>query len=164
MTKLEHMFLEYGEENVKRWCASLKVFRLCKSYPYPNDMDPDRFITNIKFTSEEELQKILRSLNLTKDESKPIQSRFKRYNKNHSAGWQLLNGVSCLMSINNLLQEISIQVSGNESDLFTLEEVTYERAKQIEEFILSLNLVFVTPPQDDDYCISPKYYPELWEK
>ncbi len=164
MIKLELMFLEYGEANIRRWCTTLKVFRLCKSYPYPNDINPNRFIASIKFTSEEELLKILQKLNLAEDKSKPEQSRFKEYNEHHSAGWQLLNGISCLISINKLLQEINIQVSGNKEDLFTLEEITYERTKQIEEFLLPLDLVFVAPPQDDDYCISPKYYPELWEK
>ena len=67
------------------------------------------------------------------------------------------------MSINKLLQVIIIQVSGNEDDLFTLEETTNKNTKKIEEFILKLDLVFNTPPQDDDYCFSPKYYPELWE-
>ncbi|NHJ32082.1 MAG: hypothetical protein FK732_04400 [Asgard group archaeon] len=163
MIKLDYMFQEYGEENIRRWCTSLNIFRLCKTYPYPNDMDPERFIVSIQYSTEEDLERILQNLELREDKSKPEQSRFKLYNEHHSSGWQLLKGISCLISVNKLLQVITIQVSGVEGDLFKLDETTYENAQQIEKFILTLDLVFNTPPQDDDYCFSPKYYPELWE-
>lgn len=164
MTKLDYMFFEYGEENIRRWCTSLKIFRLCKTYPYPNDMHPDRFIACIQFSTDEELDRILKDLDLTEDANKPKISRFIVYNDQSSAGWQLLNGLSCYTSISKYLQVITLEVSGIESDQFKLDETTFERAKKIEDFILKLELVFNTPPQDDEYCFSPKYYPELWER
>ena len=157
------MFFEYGEENVRRWCTSLRIFRLCKTYPYPNDMHPDRFIACIHFSADEELDRIMQDLELTEDTNRPEQSRFRLYNEKTSAGWQLLNGLSIYMTINKLLQVITLEVSGTESDQFKLDETTFDRAKKIEEFILKLDLVFNIPPQDDNYCFSPKYYPELWE-
>ncbi|MBK5112074.1 MAG: hypothetical protein KGD59_04170 [Candidatus Heimdallarchaeota archaeon] len=164
MTSLDHMFFEYGEENIRRWCTSLKIFRLCKTYPYPNDMHPDRFIASIQFSTDDELDRILQNLELTENTDKPEQSRFRLYNEHSFAGWQLLNGLSCYMSINKLLQVITLEVSGIKGDQFKLDETTFERAKKIEEFILKLDLVFIIPPQDDNYCICPKYYPKLWEK
>ena len=75
-----------------------------------------------------------------------------------------MNEVLCYLSVNKILKNILVEVSGNAEDQFTLDSTTYERAVKIDEFIDSLNLVFQDPPQDDDYCISPKFYPKLWEE
>ena len=80
MTKLDYMFFEYGEENIRRWCTSLKIFRLCKTYPYPNDMQPDRFIACIQFSTDEELDRMCEERNKAKAIEKENTAKYRELN------------------------------------------------------------------------------------
>ena len=39
----------------------------------------------------------------------------------------------------------------------------FENAKFIEAFLTQCSQVIIDPPLDSDYCICPKYYPDLWK-
>ena len=161
---LEHFFFEYGEETVIKWITTLKIFRLCAIYPYPNDMHPERFIAKISFTNDDHLEKILRKIDWKENQKKPREARFKKYNDNHSAGWVLINNIPCLLDINKILKSIEIEVSGVGDETHKFDNTVFLRAKQLEEYLQSNGFSFIEPPQDDSYCISPKYYPNLWLK
>ena len=161
---LEHFFFEYGKEKITKWVTMLKIFRLCAIYPYPNDMQPERFIAKISFTNKEHLEKILTAINWKENQKKPIEARFKEYNENHSAGWVLINDISSLLDINKIRKTIEIEISGVGEDTHKFDSTVFQRAKKLEEYLQSKSFTFVDPPQDDNYCISPKYYPSLWNK
>ena len=161
---LEHFFFEYGEEKVTKWVTTLKIFRLCAVYPYPNDMHPERFIAKTSFINDVHLEEILRAINWEEIQKKPIGARFKEYNENHSAGWVLINNIPCLLDINKILKSIEIEVSGVGDETHKFDCTVFLRAKKLEEYLQSKSFSFIDPPQDDNYCISPKYYPNLWNK
>lgn len=159
---LDHLFFTFGKEVIMKWTKNLKIFRLCSMYPYPNDFKPVRFLMAIHFEDSSDLKEILHKLNYEIDMTKPEESRFKEYNENHSAGWIILQDNFCYMDINKITKKIFIEVSGIEEDLFKMDNSVFIRAKKIEQFIEKLGFNFIDPPQDDRYCISPKYYPSLW--
>jgi len=66
-----------------------------------------------------------------------------------------------LMDVNKTLKSILITISRTTDDPFPLDVTTFEQALKADKFLSSLDLVFYTPPQDDGYCISPKYCPDL---
>ncbi|NHK29771.1 MAG: hypothetical protein FK730_00365 [Asgard group archaeon] len=132
-------------------------------YPYPNDMKPERFLAAIKCKDIDEINNILQKMNFKKDTSKPEESRYKQYNENHSAGWIIIEDNFCYLDVNKIRKTILIEVSGTDEDLFLMDETVFNRTLTIEQFLQKLNLNFIDPPQDDKYCISPKYYPELWD-
>lgn len=70
----------------------------------------------------------------------------------------------CYIHINKLLGTLVLEVSGIESDPFSLDDSTFLRAKKIDEFISSLDVDFTSSPYDDDYCIAPEFYPEVWKR
>ncbi|MFW9922754.1 MAG: hypothetical protein ACFFDW_05630 [Candidatus Thorarchaeota archaeon] len=162
--KLDHAMLSYGKENIEQWCKSLQHFRLCMSLPYPNDANPDRFLVVLEFSDRNNLEEILKMLEITIDESKEENSKFHAYSKDILAGWALIKNTSCYLRVNKLLLTIEIESSGTEIDPFDLDETTFNRAFSIEQFLLQLNPSFREPPFDDVYCISPKYYSNLFQK
>ncbi|HUT79595.1 MAG TPA: hypothetical protein VMZ29_00215 [Candidatus Bathyarchaeia archaeon] len=161
---LDHLFFTYGKEKIQTWVTTLNAFRLCSCYPYPADNKPERFIAKISFKKELELQEILEKLDFVIDNKKPKISQYHDYNEHHSAGWILLNGDSCYLDVNKMLKTVIFEVSGTYDDPFKLNELVFRRAVRIEEYLVDLGLVFNNPPQDDRYCIAPKFYPEIWCK
>lgn len=159
----DHLFLTFGKETIFKWIRSLNIFRLCSMYPYPNDLKPERFLTTIHFDYDSDLNDILLKLDFKIDTTKPKESRFKELNENHSAGWIVIQNNFCYMEVNKILNRILLEVSGTEEDLFKMDELVFNRALKVEEFLEKLKLTFIEQPQDDKYCISPKYYPLLWD-
>ena len=132
-------------------------------YPYPNDMKPERFLASISFENHNEINSILQKIEFKEDTSKSEESRYKQYNENHSAGWITIKDNFCYLDVNKIRKTIQIEVSGTDEDLFKMNDSVYNRALVIEQLLSKLELNFIDPPQDDNYCISPKHYPELWD-
>ncbi|NHJ86683.1 MAG: hypothetical protein FK734_14560 [Asgard group archaeon] len=161
---LDHLFFTYGKEKILKWITTLKIFRLCACYPYPADNQPERFIAKINYKKDIELEEILAKLDFTIDSKKPKISQFHDYSDSQSNGWIILNGDSCLLNINKMLKTITFEVSGTDDDPFKMSELVFRRATRVENYLVDLGLEFDDPPQDDNYCISPKYYPEAWNR
>ena len=71
-------------------------------------------------------------------------------------------GVFCNVDVNKVLKNLLLEVSGNESDQFTLDDTTFQTAKMIDEKLSKLHVKFTSSPYDDDYCITPEFYTEVW--
>ena len=163
-TYLDVILHKYGKKNIMRWCHTLKLFRLCLTHPYPDDFKPDRFVTIISVTSQEELANNLTALNFTPDESNTRGAKFHDYSENFSAGWVLIAQKLCHLEVNKLLKTVTIDVSGTQKDPFDFGEETFENAKEIENFLLLKDFTYRDPPYDEKYCVSPKTYPQIWNE
>lgn len=166
MIKMDYSFIYYkfGKRRLKKWCRKLHIFRLCLAHPYPDDMNPDRFVAIISFSSQEKLENIMKELDISLKLPYPDFVPFKKYNENHSAGWTLINNTLCLLDINKIRKTITIEVVGSNDDKFKLDANTFNRAFNIEQFLATKNLQFIDPPEDDSrYCVAPKYYPKIWK-
>jgi hypothetical protein len=161
MMSLDHLFFTFGKDVISRWINTLKLFRLCSTYPYPNDLKPVRFMVAINMKTADEINSILEKLVFEPDTSKP-DGGFKKYNENHSAGWVIIKDQFCYLDVNKLLKTIYIEVAGVDDDLFKMDESVFQRALVVEDFLQQLNLTFIDPPQDDSYCIAPKFYPDVF--
>ena len=159
------IYYKYGKKKIQKWCSRLEFFRFIFTHPYPDDLKPDRFVTSISYSSENELESILKKLDFSLELDNPELPTFKEYNVNHSAGWVLINNSLCFLNINKILKIITIDVSGSKNDLFTMSGVTFKRALKVEEVLGKGDFNFIDPPEDDPkYCIAPKFYPKIWEK
>ena len=160
--RLNSLFSEYGEERFREWCRSLSIFRFFKSHPYPDDLAPDRFIALAKFNSREELLIILDKVKILFLEA-DIEQYLKHPDKKVISGNASIEGINCYVSINEVVGFLDIEVIGVEGDPFTLTADTFKRAKSIENHLEKLDIDFESSPHDDDYCISPEYYPDVWQ-
>jgi hypothetical protein len=159
---LNGLILEYGEERFLKWCQNLKILRFCKSHPYPDDLKPDRFIALTKFGSRKELEYIVNLIHLSFKED-DINSYLKKSTKKVISGNALINGINCYANINEVVGYLEIEVMGIEGDPFNLTDDTFERAKSLDDYLIAAKLEFETSPHDDDYCITPEFYPDVWK-
>lgn len=159
--RFESLCFDYGKEQFLNWCRSLNFFRLCRSHPYPDDLKPDRFISVTIFENDAELEALFDSLkievrieegNILK--TKDIVSTF--------SGKTKVFGVYCYIEVNKILRTLMLEVSGTETDQFSLDDTTFQRAKIIDGFLSTLQIEFISSPNEDDYCITPEFYPEVW--
>ena len=79
------------------------------------------------------------------------------------SGKSEINKIQCNISINKILKTVSFEISGNNEDMFTLDDSTFRRAKAVDDFLQTLDLEFVSSPYEDDYYITPEFYPEVWK-
>ncbi|MCG3221511.1 MAG: hypothetical protein H7641_09035 [Candidatus Heimdallarchaeota archaeon] len=161
--RLEYLCTNYGKERFLNWCCSLSIFRFCKSHPYPDDLNPDRFIALTSFKDEEDFKNLLYLMKIhVKGEVKGDFTYLANI-KNTSSTQALVNEVQCYISINKVLKTIILEVSGTEEDQFLLDDSTFQRAKKIDDYLSTLNIDFICSPHNDDYCITPEFYPSVWE-
>ena len=158
--RLDFLCSEYGKRRFLNWCNSLKIFRFCKSHPYPDDLLPDRFIALATFENNEELQNILNILEI----EPPIEIQEILEKETVLSKDVKINSTSCYIEINRFLNNLVFTVSGTEEDQFIVDDSTFKRAKRIDDYLSTLNLKYASSPYNDDYCITPEFYPEIWEE
>lgn len=144
----------YFENNPKEqlydWALRLKLFRICRSPGGLLDTVPDMFEARTSFPHLKDADDFLRSLGLEPE--------------NHSA---ILNGIpfSLHRASRYDSNDVWFQVSAGSYCSDPLTTLDFERASQLEKFLLTLpGLKWIDPPWDAERCICPKYYPEVFEK
>jgi len=161
---LNYLLITYGEEQIRRWVNRLTIFRLCTAYPNPNNIKPEHFLAKVKYSSEEELNDILDRLMLEPEPSPEAESEDAlNFAESTIATRVLMNNVPCIVTVQRNPNFLTIEVSGTVESPFKLDETVFLRAVQLDSFLTSLALDVVDPPQDDAYCISPKYFPEAFD-
>ena len=158
---LEGLLSNYGKERFLNWCKSLNFFRFCKSHPYPDDLKPDRFIALTNFGNIDELIDLSDVLELEFREEKES-SRFLENIETTFSGKATVFGISCYVDVNKVMKTVLLEVSGNERDQFSLDDTTFQRAKMIDRKLANLEIEFISSPYEDDYCVTPEFYPEIW--
>ena len=157
---LESLFTKYGKKRFLNWCRSLNIFRFIKSHPYPDDLNPDRFIAVIKFQDDEELLDLTNILEIEPELNvETILKMETVFSKEVT-----INDVLCYFEINHFLMNLVFTVSGTDEDQFALDLSTFEKAKKLDDFLTSLEIDFESSPYKDDYCITPEFYPEVWKQ
>jgi hypothetical protein len=74
-----------------------------------------------------------------------------------------IDELSCYVTINEVLGYLEIEVMGIEGDPFTLTDSTFEKARSIDCFLDKLDVNFIESPFNDPYCITPEFYPQIWD-
>lgn len=160
--RLNGLFLEYGEEQFINWCQSLTRLRFCKNHPYPDDLAPDRFIGITRFEDKISLKSLINSIKpIILD--KNLEDFLNQKEKSTFSCMAKINDTVCYVSINEIIGTFTIEVFGTEKDQFTLDKTTFSRAKRIDEFLETLEIKFDSSPNNDDYCITPEFYPDIWK-
>jgi len=157
--RLEYLYNTYGKARFLNWCRSLSIFRFIKSHSYPDDLNPDRFIALISFLNTEELSDLIKIMKI-----KPqldIEAILKM--ETVVSKKVTINDIPCFFEINQFLKNLVFIVSGTEKDQFDLDDSTFQRAKKIDDFLISLEIDFESSPYNDDYCITPEFYPNIWK-
>ena len=158
---LDSLFYTYGKEKLLNWCRSLNFFRFYKSHPYPDDLRPDRFIALTSFENEKELATLfdLLQIRVKNEEEEALNS--KEISSVFSGDAEVFS-IYCYVEVNKILKTLLLEVSGTERDQFSLDDTTFQRAKKIDDFLSTLNIEFINSPYNDDYCLTPEFYSEIW--
>jgi hypothetical protein len=157
---LESLYTNYGKKRFLNWCRSLNIFRFIKSHPYPDDLNPDRFIALINFQKDEEVFDLINILEIKPEINIEDILRMDTVFSEKVT----VNNVLCYFEINKFLKNLVFTVSGTEEDQFALDDSTYQRAKKLDILLSEVKLKYVSSPYDDDYCITPEFYPEVWQQ
>ncbi len=160
--RLSILCSKYGEERFLNWCHSLEIFRFCQAHPYPDDFASDRFIAVLKFTNKEQLKKILKSLKVNFEEV-DLDIYLEQEETKVIYGKAEIKQSKCFVTINEVIGIIEIEVYGVEEDPYALTNETFHSAKNIDEFLKEFDYEFCSSPFDDNYCITPEFYPVVWE-
>ncbi|MHA2254919.1 MAG: hypothetical protein ACXAAM_02500 [Candidatus Heimdallarchaeaceae archaeon] len=161
--RLDYLCTNYGKKRFLYWCRSLNIFRFCESHPYPDDLNPDRFIALTSFKDEAELKNLFKVMKIKIMKENPNMIFDLSKIELTFSGKADVEESSCFIQINKVLKTLIIEVSGTEEDQFFLDDSTYQRAKKIDDFLSTLNIDFVSSPHGDNYCITPEFYPSVWE-
>lgn len=161
--RLDYLCTNYGKKRFLNWCRSLNIFRFCKTHPYPDDLNPDRFIALTSFKDEEDLENLLDLMKIHVKGEIEGDFTYLANIENTLSTQAIVNEVQCYISINKVLKTIVLDVSGTEENQFLLDNSTFQRVKKMDDFFSTLNIDFISSPHDDDYCITPEFYPELWK-
>jgi hypothetical protein len=160
--RLDYLFTTYGRERFLNWCRSLNIFRFCKSHSYPDDLHPDRFVTLVYFHDDSELDQLLTLMKI-KINSNDNNNIIVENIESTFHGLVNVNDEKCYIHINKIAKTIFLEVSGIKNDPFSLDDTTFQRAKKIDDFLVALDINFISSPYDDDYCITPEFYPQIWK-
>jgi hypothetical protein len=131
---LEFVYRTYDPDEVGRWVRSLEFFRFVRRSAGPV-FDVDRLVVRLELD----------------DDARRIGARV-----------ESIEGRATFAS-EGPPGQLVIGIYGERDDPhLRVTESTVELARGIEAELRPLRARIVDPPHDSEYCICPKYYPEIW--
>ncbi|NGZ75216.1 hypothetical protein [Saccharibacillus alkalitolerans] len=171
--ELEEIWYRYFYEThprleLKEWAGRLRVFRFCRANADQTG-DRDRLMAAFRVSSREELEKVCGQLGITleelpeTDEASAAADRFRIPNHPNlrQPGHLRLFGLPAHVWVRRDKLVVTISDADKPSD------VTPRTVKAVEGLEAKLGELAeraVDPPLNDKHCLSPKFYPELFER
>ena len=126
---------------MRDWARRLRYFRFCRAVPGGHAADGDSLCLALR---DSELPR-----RLTKD-----------FPDIDSAGRHLIGGITVHVGFGEGMLRLSL--FGAEGDPYAVTAADVENALAVEEKIEPFAAHIIDPPIDSAFCISPKFWPELW--
>lgn len=170
----QYLFRYNSEENIRDWARRLHLFRYCRAYGGMHN-DGDGLRADFQYRSTNEMLEFLKFVEIkpvhhAEMPPQPVLGRsysFEAFNKFPS----LIKGTSWIeqpghcqiagQKVSVLCRENRIQISIFETN-WGVSEASVMRAEIVEKLLKDAPLPRIEPPQDDKYCVCPKYYPEYF--
>jgi hypothetical protein len=172
----EYLFRAHSRAELATWVRSLHFFRYCRAVG-GHANDGDRLLAAVAIQSLEELTETFSCLglcieNLPKDNPQPVPGveytveEFDKFVSASEAFGQIkqpgrvrLGDAEALVWIEADSLEISIV---DQQDCYEVTAQAVDSARRVEQLLEPLADRVIDPPQDNQHCVCPKHYPELW--
>ena len=146
---------------LERWAKGLKYFRYCPAHR-GHAGGGDRFLAKVFYSEKEDLEATMKKLGLSlskasREDPNPIHE----YPKYEQPCHQDINGIKTFIWVKR--NEFTISIAGADGDIYSVTDQDFLNAQRVEEMLDLIKNNIVIPPIDDPWCISEKYYPELWQ-
>ena len=171
------LYKSHCREELRRWANGLRFFRFCRAYG-GHANDGDSFLAALRFDSEDELLELYRHLGivlspLPADEPRPEPGRryggadFARFRSAIAAfprwlqpGPCEVRGVPVLVWAGDAA--LRLRLYGAEGNEYDVGETDFDGARKIEVVLEPIASRVIDPPQNDRYCVCPRYHPEVF--
>lgn len=170
----QYLFRYNSEKTIRDWARRLHLFRYCRAYGGMHN-DGDILQAVFQYQDTNEMLAFLKFVEIkpvhhAEMPPQPVLGRsysFEAFNKFPS----LIKGTSWIeqpghchiagQKVSVLCRENRIQISIFEPN-WGVSEASVMRAEIVEKLLKDAPLPRIEPPQDDKYCVCPKYYPEYF--
>jgi len=164
------LYEAHSEQTLRAWARRLSIFRFCRAFG-GHANDGDQLLAVFVYESIPQLLDVLRQLGIEPvihatepPQPEPGKSypaeEFERFPSLIDGTWIKqpghceIGGMTAFVWCWRGRMSISVQ-SG-----YCVTEDDAERAASLEPLLAALPLERIDPPQDNDRCISPRYYPD----
>lgn len=128
------LFREHPKRRLREWARSMRYFRFVRGSGGGMDDHGDRLAVLLKPDAREELERIRAAM-----------------------------GTPGGVATNVYEGSRGLEFSITDAELpYTVTQAAVDSARSIERFLEPLAGKVIDPPQDDKYCICPKFYPSFW--
>lgn len=151
-------FLDTPIEYVEKWVAGLKYIRLCKGTHSGHANQGDYYLAKARIRNSADIATILSAFHVA---SKRLDaSGHVKINIVELPGYRESPVSYCPIYIRLSHEHISIKFDCMNGIFAT--DKDYENAKFIDGFLARCSHLLIDSPIDSEFCICPKYYPQLW--
>jgi len=173
-----YLFQRHTEDEIRRWAVSLSYFRFCRAYG-GHANDGDQFLAAFRYTNENDFVSLLGTIGLSPkellaDNPRPVPGKsysleeFDQFKTEINDFPNLEQIGHCEIAGNKCFvwaadHRVTVSVVGGDDNPYEVSEDDFQRAQRIDSQLQELADRVIDPPQDDQNCISPKYYPSYWE-
>lgn len=168
-------FEGHSEEEVKRWIAQLRFFRLVHGHG-THAATPDHLAVRLRYRSPDDLQRLCRGLGVSLEPYDPALRPEPGRGYSHAEFEELQEEIP---DAPEWAQPGLVRIAESPAGLFAengalrialscarlewgVDALDVEHAVQIEARLERLRDAIEDPPEDSPRCICPRYYPELW--
>jgi len=172
----EYLYERHSRAELAEWARSLNYFRYCRAAGgHANDGDELKVV--FRHGSEAELRRQFETLgipllDMPRDAPRPVAgvsyrgdvwAKFLPFVSHlpqiRQPSHMEFDGVACHVWIDAEKWAISITDS---DDSYEVTQRCVDGARRLEPRLQPLAHDIVDPPQDNDHCICPKFYPDIW--
>ena len=173
-----YLYEKHSREELASWARRLRYFRFLRD---PGGASAGGDSLEVRFQVEEQadLERICRTIGLPLekiDPQRPTLQPGKSYTSDEYAAledpippfpayrqlkWTHIHEIPVFAYVSN---NGKLQISVNQPDsIWDVNETAVQNAETLELLLDSVAASIIDPPQDNDHCICPKYYPEFWQ-
>lgn len=173
-------FSIHPRELLKNWANRLGIFRYVRAQKPQDTLDQqgDELQCKFSYSSEKELLEFFSTIGV-----KPLiyEDEPKKPTIVRRDGRQVIDSNGCPFIIpgtqwiqqpgflyvqgiptNIWCEENYIKISGKAHSDWKISEIDVLNAEKLEAILLKSQLALIDPPVDNDHCLCPKYYPDLF--
>jgi hypothetical protein len=140
----EYLYRRHDVAELRDWARRLQHFRFCRAFG-GHANDGDQLVLALKYSGAADLKNVWNELGAPG----PLASS------------STLAGIPIAITV--LDDRVLLSLSGADGDPFEVTATDVANALALEAALALHPERKVDPPIDDEHCISPKHYSEIWE-
>ena len=146
----ELLFRDHPKRRLREWARSMRYFRFIRGPGGGMNDYGDRLAVVLKASSQQDIERILATLAAPGG----------RAPGSASHGGVRVSGAR--VDIRESGRNLELAITDSEQ-VGEVTQAVVDAARSVEAILAPLADKLIDPPQDDKYCVCPKYYPSFWQ-